>query len=86
MADNGKDVIIAMLSGTFRLTPFKNFGGICAMADTIVQLKARCLTCELKDAPFTVRLTKVAEDIDVSKIFSQNYIKRNFLELEKYFI
>ena len=62
MTYQGKDIIIAMLSGNYKQQAFPNFGDICALADKIEHTVARCLTCEVRPAPFTIQVSSVHPD------------------------
>ena len=68
MTYQGKDVVIAMLSGNYKQMAFTNFGDVCAIADKIEHKTARCLTCDVSPAPFTVRISPLpaGDEQDVS--------------------
>lgn len=57
LANQGKIVIVAALSGTHERRPFPAVASLMALADDFVHLKAVCMKCK-HDAPFTYRNNK----------------------------
>ena len=60
LANNGKEVIVACLDGTFQRKPFGKILELLPLAEEIVKLSAICFRCG-NEAPFTMRLGKQEE-------------------------
>lgn len=57
LCQNGKIVVVAALSGDFRMKPFPNVSNLISKADKIQLLKAYCAFCQ-KSAGCTLRTVK----------------------------
>ena len=65
LVKDGTDVVISMLTGTFRQTSFPVFGEVCALADVVIMKTAVCSTCHNRPASFTVRTKQVPRNMTI---------------------
>ena len=64
LAESGKNIVVAGLSGNYKKEPFDSISDLMACADKIIQLVSNCSVCGA-DAPFTKRISDEKEDIVV---------------------
>lgn len=57
LCQNGKIVVVAALSGDYKMEPFPNVAQLISKADKIKLMKAYCYFCQ-KQAGFTLRIVK----------------------------
>ncbi len=57
VSDEGKHVVLSMLSGTFERKPWQDIGEIVAMADRIVHMTAICFDCNEDGAAFSFKVS-----------------------------
>lgn len=66
---NGKFIIVAMLSGTYKKTNFLNVVDLYSLATNIIHLKATCRNCLIngvvREAPYSVKSKGKKSDIEV---------------------
>lgn len=65
LANAGKMVVVAGLSGKFDRKPFPGTERLFSIADSIQMLSAVCKFCWSPDAAFTMRLSGGTEDIEI---------------------
>lgn len=63
LANHGVHVYVSMLSGTFKLTPFKTTSRMLAICDRLVHLTANCSKCKVNSAPYSHKIAGNTEQI-----------------------
>lgn len=56
LADRGVHVVVSALNGTFHQTPFPAVSELYPRCDKVIMLRAVCMACHAREAPFTVRV------------------------------
>jgi len=60
-----KKIVLAGLSGDANLKPFSVISELVPLATTIVHLKAICLKCKIRDAPYTTSISRSTDQVQV---------------------
>lgn len=68
LANNGIEVIVSALDGSFKQELFTNIGKLIANSESVIKLTAVCMRCNNADASFNIRTNDSEQEILVGGI------------------